>query len=56
MPTSRSIYYGFYISSIYNTIEFIKPVPSYQYKEIENELIAFLTENGFNVTIKIIIK
>jgi hypothetical protein len=55
-PTSRSIYYRIHIANNYNSIELIKGVPDYQYKEIENKLVDFLTENGFNVTINMIKK
>jgi hypothetical protein len=49
-PTVRYIYYDFFISSIYSSVESIKSVPMYQYKEFESKLVDFFTKNGFKVS------
>jgi len=52
LSTSRSIYYSIEISNYYNSIEFIKPIPSYQYKEFLNKLTTFFSDNGIRVSVK----
>ena len=49
LSTQRSIYYSISIANYYKSIEFIKPIPDYQFKEFIIKLQEFFGSNGIRV-------